>query len=383
VRASPVQEEQQSRERDRDLVRAVRAGDADAFDVLFQDHHPALVRLLTARLGDPVAAEDVAQDVMIRALAGLERFDLDRPLWPWLRQIALNAAVDVVRARGRAAALTAALTALPEPPPQVGPAEHVIAERDVLRRAMQDIPERQRRALERCYVEGWRPTDVAEQFGVGSNAFEQLLHRARGNLRRAYARHDGDRAAGVAWLLLWSGWAQQVVGRGRRVAVEAVGGAGQAVAAGLVAATIAVGAAGPPAPSAGPPPAVVQAEVQGEVQDEPRQAAPVGAAEPAPGAAAAPPAGPAPDAERAAAGAAAAPRPAPVAAAPPPPPADPPLPLPGADGGDVGSRPAPDAAAPAPPPESVPDAVGGCGSVVRQAVCDTADPMATGLGLGG
>ena len=48
------------------------------------------------------AAEDIAQEAFLAALARLDRFDRRRPLGPWLHRIAVNRAIDHVRARARA-----------------------------------------------------------------------------------------------------------------------------------------------------------------------------------------------------------------------------------------------------------------------------------------
>ncbi len=48
---------------------------------------------------DAAAAEDVAQEAFLAAIRSLDRFDLRRPLGPWLHRIAVNRAIDMVRAR--------------------------------------------------------------------------------------------------------------------------------------------------------------------------------------------------------------------------------------------------------------------------------------------
>jgi RNA polymerase sigma-70 factor (ECF subfamily) len=48
---------------------------------------------------DAAAAEDVAQEAFLAAIRSLDRFDLRRPLGPWLHRIAVNRAIDVIRAR--------------------------------------------------------------------------------------------------------------------------------------------------------------------------------------------------------------------------------------------------------------------------------------------
>jgi RNA polymerase sigma-70 factor, ECF subfamily len=48
---------------------------------------------------DAASAEDVAQEAFLAAIGALDRFDLRRPLGPWLHRIAVNRAIDLVRVR--------------------------------------------------------------------------------------------------------------------------------------------------------------------------------------------------------------------------------------------------------------------------------------------
>lgn len=356
---------------DTGLVTAHLAGVDGAFDELFRRYHPRLVAFLTHRVRDAAAAEDLAQETLIRALHAMDRFDPSRPLWPWLRRIASNAAIDMARARSRTDALTAALASHPA---ELTADVPDLGEIEMLERAMAAVPERQRAALQKCYVEGWRPVDVADQFGVGSNAFEQLLHRARRNLRKAYARHDAPgQAAGLAWLLLLVRPVVSVADRVRRTASAVPHLAEVAVASVTVTTVLAVAPAPAPRTAVEAPlerapviqtqpveadaPSAVDAVVDDRVEDvAPSAGSGVGA-----------PVLP---------GGAGRPAPAAVSAAAPSGPTGGPM-GPEGPGDGQGLLPPPDQGIAAPPgagpdgPDSAAEAVGGCGSVVRSVVCAT------------
>ncbi len=350
-------------EDDTGLVQAHLHGVDGAFDELFRRYQPRLVAFLTHRVRDEAAAEDLAQETLIRAMHALGRFDPTRPLWPWLRRIAANAAIDMIRARSRADALTAALASHRRDDVEAGPD---LGEEEVLARAMAAVPERQRQALQKCYVEGWRPVDVADQFGVGSNAFEQLLHRARRNLRKAYAHHDAPgRAAGMAWLLLIARPMAQVMERVRRIGVQVPHLAEVAVATVTVTTIVAVGPTATPAPRTVLDSPLERVEVVQPLEvdagtdaasavEVPADVAPAEAV--APSASLPLPSGAgreAPAAITPAAPAGSAPG-APAVLAPP--------------GTTPDQHPSPSGQQ---PPTSAPEAIGGCGSVVRDAVCQT------------
>ncbi|MEA2151219.1 MAG: hypothetical protein QOD69_3049 [Solirubrobacteraceae bacterium] len=81
------------------LVRAAQRGSEDAVEELFARHWGAAYRAALLVTGDRAAAEDIAQEAFLAALRALPRFDLRRPLRPWLHRIVVNRAIDWSRAR--------------------------------------------------------------------------------------------------------------------------------------------------------------------------------------------------------------------------------------------------------------------------------------------
>jgi len=84
-----------------ELVEQVLAGQPQAWATLVGEQQAAVFRLAFLLLGDAGEAEDVAQDVFVRAAAGLARFDRTRPLRPWLLQITRNLAANRRRSARR------------------------------------------------------------------------------------------------------------------------------------------------------------------------------------------------------------------------------------------------------------------------------------------
>lgn len=84
-----------------DSIRRARLGDSAAWEAVVQQHQEAVFRLAYLILGDPDDAEDVAQEVFIRAYRSLARFDDSRPLRPWLLTIASNLSRNHRRSVGR------------------------------------------------------------------------------------------------------------------------------------------------------------------------------------------------------------------------------------------------------------------------------------------
>ena len=86
---------------DKELVRRVKKGDRDAFDLLFSRYQHKILNLVSRYLRDPQDVEDVAQEAFIKAFRALPRFRGDSAFYTWLYRIAINTAKNHLVARGR------------------------------------------------------------------------------------------------------------------------------------------------------------------------------------------------------------------------------------------------------------------------------------------
>ena len=187
-------------ETEAELVARARGGDAAAFEQLAGAHAGRVFAVLLRLLGDRGEAEDVAQEVMLRAWRGIGRFHGRSLFFTWLYRIAINEANRSLDKSSRRAesvpigaeALQLAAAAKDEPSRQVEHAEL----REALSRAMAGLPPAYRTAIVLRDVEGLSTQQAAEIAGVGQAAFKSRLHQARQRLRVAI----GDEA------LTGSGW---------------------------------------------------------------------------------------------------------------------------------------------------------------------------------
>lgn len=164
------------------FLRAGR-GDAQAVREIVSGKLPRVLNLARRMLGDPVEAEDIAQETFLRAWKaastwrpGRARFDT------WLHRVALNLCYDRLRLRRRAGG---------EPPDQAdeGPGpERGLYAADVGRRveaALADLPARQREAVALVHYQELSAADASALMGVSIEALESLLSRGRRALRAA------------------------------------------------------------------------------------------------------------------------------------------------------------------------------------------------------
>ena len=176
------------------LIARAQAGDVGAYERLSGAYADRLYMLLLRLLGDRSEAEDVAQEVMLRAWQGISRFRGQSSYFTWLYRIAVNEANRALETRARRPAgvpLGADELQLPAPA-AAEPAQQ--AENSELRRALgqalAELPPPLRTAIVLRDVEGLSTQEAAEIAGVGQAAFKSRLHQARLRVRAAI----GDQA---------------------------------------------------------------------------------------------------------------------------------------------------------------------------------------------
>lgn len=141
---------------------------------IFDRHWPRVWRAAYAVCGDRELASDAAQDAFLRAGAALHRFDRSRPIEPWLVRIAVNRAIDLVRARRREAGEDALPESFSFDPPL--PDEEL---GDALRRLGPD----RRAVIALHYWLDYTTPEIAEILGVPLGTVNSRLARALRDLR--------------------------------------------------------------------------------------------------------------------------------------------------------------------------------------------------------
>ena len=102
---------------ERALVSEAKALDEGAWEEIFNTYYARLCTFLRYRVGDASVAEDLASQVLVEAVAGIERYSYRGiPLGAWLFRIARNVSSDHLRREKRNAKATADASAIYEPP---------------------------------------------------------------------------------------------------------------------------------------------------------------------------------------------------------------------------------------------------------------------------
>lgn len=90
---------QEGRQGEQELIRLICAGEKERFYSLIKPYERAVYSTALAVLGNPSDAEDVTQEVFLKALRGLAGFRAEAKFSTWLIQIALNESRMVLRRR--------------------------------------------------------------------------------------------------------------------------------------------------------------------------------------------------------------------------------------------------------------------------------------------
>ena len=168
---------------DADLVRRARDGDDRAFEEIVRRYRAPLIRYSSRHVGRDYA-EDVTQHAFARAAMHLR--DDPRPihLRAWLYRVAHNAAINMrARKDWGHEELSPDVDGVPQPP-------EIAAQRNEVREVvsnMDELPERQRAALQLSVFEGLDYEEIACQLDTSPNSVRALLSRARSQLRKAAA----------------------------------------------------------------------------------------------------------------------------------------------------------------------------------------------------
>lgn len=166
------------------IVDAARTGDSRALSELYTLYFPRVYRYILARTGNTYDAEDLAEEVFMRVLEAIERFQWrEAPFSAWLFRIAHNAVISQRRketARGRSCQLSEALAVDSQGPDELVESRLVLSD---IRAAAESLPDAQRQVIALRFAAGLSVAETARSMGKGEGNVKVIQHKAIVKLR--------------------------------------------------------------------------------------------------------------------------------------------------------------------------------------------------------
>ena len=199
--------EQLGHDSDLGLAREAAAGSHEAFDALVGRHQTRIVNLLLSLTGGSPDAEDLAQDVFIRAFRGIDRFRGESAFRTWLFNIAINVARShrsrLARLRRFWGSPDDGVTPEREPAAPATDAEADLVRRNIIDSALRTLPSDLRVAVVLRDLHGFEYREIATMTGVPIGTVESRIFRARQRLRpllAPLAPHAKDRGTSKGYV---------------------------------------------------------------------------------------------------------------------------------------------------------------------------------------
>jgi RNA polymerase sigma-70 factor (ECF subfamily) len=171
------------------LVRRTLAGDTVAFEQIVVRYERRVMSLSLRMLRTVDDAQDATQEVFLRAFKYIHRLDLQKPIEPWLMRMTVNACRDIARKNVRRHHTFSEIPAVDADPrdeakdPYAGFAWE--QQRQMLWRALEGLPEKERMAVILRDVEGFTTSEVAEILESSEGTVRSQICRGRLRIKEA------------------------------------------------------------------------------------------------------------------------------------------------------------------------------------------------------
>lgn len=178
---------------DDEIIRLCRQGRSEGFNLLLDLYQERVYRRAYSFLHNREDALDVTQDVFLRVLKALDRFEAGRPIWPWLRQVTTNACLNRIREESQRPSTSSMKEEWEEVsslPGDGDPERQAIAawDRARLERALETLPPLHRMVVILRHREDLSYDEIARALNLPLGTVKTYLFRGRRALREAMER---------------------------------------------------------------------------------------------------------------------------------------------------------------------------------------------------
>lgn len=173
---------------DHDLIDRIANGDIHAYRVLVKRHLDFCIRVSQRMVGNRADAEDIAQEVCLKIWKEAPRWQPKAKFTTWLYRVLINACID--HKRKIVPMVSDGLEQLIDEDLSI---DDFIIERQQekqVQKALEQLPERQRAAIILSYYEQCNNQEAADTMELSLGAFQQLLFRARNQLKETLMKKE-------------------------------------------------------------------------------------------------------------------------------------------------------------------------------------------------
>ena len=171
---------------DQELILSIQSGRPDGFALLVKKYTDSVFRIVMGFIHQQEEAEDITQEVFVKAWLSLGRFNHKAAFSTWLFRIAINESINALNSKKRRKAWNR-ISSLFQP--ETSPADSAVRveekeEYRVVRALLDSLTSSQKTAFVLSEYEGLSQREIAAVLEISEGAVEQLLVRARQHLRK-------------------------------------------------------------------------------------------------------------------------------------------------------------------------------------------------------
>jgi RNA polymerase sigma-70 factor (family 1) len=162
-----------------ELVRRLKEGDHDAFEMLYHVYKDRLIGNLLRILKSRALVEEQVQDVFLKVWKGRDNIDVEKPFKAYLFTIAANMAKNVIRSAYYDKQMRATLLPVDQRI-YMHVEEQITADenKQVLHNLLEKLPPQRRTVFTLCKLEGKSYKEVSELLNISENTVNDHIRKA-------------------------------------------------------------------------------------------------------------------------------------------------------------------------------------------------------------
>jgi RNA polymerase sigma-70 factor (ECF subfamily) len=174
---------------EKDLVQKSREGNEEAYGVLVETHKGKVFNMVYSMTLNREIADDISQEVFIKAYYALPRFKGKAAFSTWLHQIAVNHTRDFLRKSSRMRHVPFDETKVDlktheDEPEKREKAQELVQKKKIVHEAIATLPEKYRTILSLRDIQGLPYEEISHVLNISPGTVDSRLHRARKMLKK-------------------------------------------------------------------------------------------------------------------------------------------------------------------------------------------------------